>query len=575
MARIFISHSPTDVSFARQIGRALVELGANVWVDAADVPQNGRWHNDLNIGFELCDAMIVVLSGMSVAERRVLNDWNTYFQRKKPVILVATETPDRLGIHLEPGQYVDFAQQSYDTGIRQLIETLRYWGTLPAAQPVAPPAITMPQEATIRSQPTAQPARTETPVMRSEPAAEPARVTVEQETSAVPMAASATGSRYLLPVAIGLLLAILICGGIILFVVLPQTDLANQEATAVAATQVAQAYDQMTQVAVSTSSAATQIAQGTAIAVSQAQDALTATAIAPTLAYEATATAQAVAIQQAYESAATLSALQSTLSAEQAAARGVPPASAPTSNTYASQPLLFSLQREWFIDKYAVRYWSDPTFTYTTLVIESADQPRVQIDSFIGGSVSNVTGTDITGEGNPDVAFEVSHGGATGLSCTVLVYDLGPTITKVLETSPAACGSRFADLNGDGIPELILADTTYAYQFCNDAESPLVEAIMVYAPPYRPQSALYPDYYRGRVLSYLSETDLNAQLNSMAQASQMDSYKCRVLGLVLPYLYGGMSTEAWAAFNQYYRYSDAASFRSRIEQLFASSPFTR
>jgi len=573
MARIFISHSPTDVSFARQIGRALVELGAHVWIDAAEIPTAARWHNDLNIGFELCDAMIVVLSGMSVAERRVLNDWNTYFQRKKPVILVATEPPDRLGIHLEPGQYVDFAQQSYEIGIRQLIETLRYWGTLPAAQPVAPPPTPRPQEATIQSQPTAQPARTETPVFESTPT----RVTVEQETSAVPMAAGSTGSRYLLPVAIGLLLAILVCGGLILFVLLPQADRANQEATAIAATQVAQAYDQMTQVAVATSSAATQIAQGTAIAVQQAEEALTATAIAPTLAYEATATAQAIAVQQAYESAATLSALQSTLSAQQAAARGVPPATAPTSNRFASQPLIFNLQREWFIDKYAVRYWSDPTFAYFVVTIESADQPRVQIDSFIGGTVSDLTGTDITGEGNPDVVLEVSSGSATGLTCSVLVYDLGATISQVLETPGAACGSRFDDLNGDGIPELIVADTSYINQFCNSAESPLVEAIMAYAPgarTYRPQGIQYPDYYRGRVELYRAETDLSAQLAYLAQANQIESFKCRVLGLVLPYLYGGMRTDAWNAFYQYYRYGDVASFRSRIEQVFNSSPFS-
>jgi hypothetical protein len=51
--------------------------------------------------------------------------------------------------------------------------------------------------------------------------------------------------------------------------------------------------------------------------------------------------------------------------------------------------------------------------------------------------------------------------------------------------------------------------------------------------------------------------------------------KCRVLGLVLPYLYGGMRDQAWSSFNQYYRYPDAAIFRQQIEALFNSSPFCK
>ncbi|MCA9907883.1 MAG: toll/interleukin-1 receptor domain-containing protein, partial [Anaerolineae bacterium] len=348
MARIFISHSPTDVSFAKQIARDLVELGANVWLDASDLPSGGRWHNDLNIGFELCDAMVVLLSSLAVAERRVLNDWNTYFQRKKPVILVAVDTPDRLGIHLEPGQYVDFAQQIYETGMRQLIETLRYWGTLPAAQPAAPVPALLQEEATIRSQPVMQPTRSETVIAGTE--STPERVTIDQETSVVPTSASFTSSRYLLPAAIGLLLAILVCGGLVIFVLLPQAERANQEATAAAATQVALAYDEMTQIAFATVSAGTQIAQSTQVALGQAQEeqalAQTATALAPTLVYAATATAQAAAVQDAFASAATLSALQTTLSAQQAADRGVPPATPPTSNRFANQSLIFNLQRE-------------------------------------------------------------------------------------------------------------------------------------------------------------------------------------------------------------------------------------
>ena len=156
--------------------------------------------------------------------------------------------------------------------------------------------------------------------------------------------------------------------------------------------------------------------------------------------------------------------------------------------------------------------------------------------------------------------------------------DLGPTITKIIETATADCGARFADPNYDGVPELIVADTTYKYQFCSGAESPLVEVIMAYdrfGRTYRPQSALYPGYYRAQAEAYLAQTDLSAQIVALSEGGQIESVKCRVLGLVLPYLYGGMRSEAWSAFNQYYRYPDAASFRSQIETLFNNSPFCK
>ena len=92
---------------------------------------------------------------------------------------------------------------------------------------------------------------------------------------------------------------------------------------------------------------------------------------------------------------------------------------------------------------------------------------------------------------------------------------------------------------------------------------------------YRPQSALYPSYYRAQAEAYLAQTDLSAQIVALSEGGQIESVKCRVLGLVLPYLYGGMRSEAWSAFNQYYRYPDAASFRSQIETLFNNSPFCK
>jgi hypothetical protein len=580
MARIYLSHSHADETFARQIALALTQRGADVWLDSPVLSVGGRMHNDLDAGFELCDAMVVLLSATAVAERRVLSDWNAYFERQRPVVLAALDVPSRLGVQLAPGQYVDFAEQAYDSGQRQLIETLTYYGALP---PVQPQQATIPSPASQPTVPSPTAVQQETrrvPLMggtrRAEPSAAQAASPLTPTTRA--------RSRWLLPVGLGLLLALILLGGLILLVFVPQMNQANANATASVEAQIAQANAQMTQLAFATFAVETQIAdiaRATEIALAQQQDdgqAATATFLAPTLIFEATATAQARSAQELALGAATLGALQSTLGAQQAIDRGIPPPIPPTTHRFAQQSLIFNLQREWLIGRYAVRYWSDPTMTYTVLTIDSADQPRVQVDSFAGGSVSDLTGTDITGEGNPDVVFEMSFGGATGLACSTHIYDLGGRITKVVETSTSACGARFADPNVDGIPELIVADPTYTYQFCSGAESPLVEVVLAYdrgTRLYRPQSALYPAYYRAQAEAYLAQTDLAAQIDALVQAGAMDSVKCRVLGLVLPYLYGGMTNEAWAQFNRYYRFADAAAFRRQIEQLFNSSPFCK
>jgi hypothetical protein len=584
MARIFISHSPADESLARRVAQELALLGADIWLDTGDLSVSTRWHNNLDFGFEVCDAMIAILPLAATTERKVISDWNTYFERKKPVVLVVDEPFDQIGLQLDPGQYVDFEVQTFEGGMRQLIETLRYHGMLPPAQAAVASGATVPAPAVRREQPaqTQQAGaqrRFPTILNAGRRPSDPSL-----ETAAMGVPAERPRTRLLLPVAIGLLLALAVCGGA-LFLFISQQNQANMQATAVVETQIAMANAQATDVALATIGAATQAAVGTEVALAQ-QDAMqqaeneraTMSAQAATAQVDASATAQAAATKDTLMSAATLGALQGTLSAQQASDRGIPPAVAPTGNRFSDQSLIYNLQREWIIGSYAVRYWADPTFTYTVLTIEGNGQPRVQVDSFAGSTVYEFTGTDITRDGNPDVGFEMSYGGATGLACSVYVFDLGPTITRMVETSSAACGARFADPDVDGIPEIIVADTTYSYQFCSGAESPLVEVVLQFdrrARIYRPQSALFPAYYRAQAEAYRAQMALDTQLQPLAVSGQMESVKCRVLGLVLPYLYGGMRNDAWASLAQYYPYADAGEFRRRIEELFNSSPFCK
>jgi type II secretory pathway pseudopilin PulG len=591
MARIFISHSPADEPFARQLANALDDYGAELWLGTTVLP-NPRWHNDLPEGFQTGDAMIVILSKIAVEERKVVGDWNAYYEQRKPVVLVAAEAPEVFGMALERNQYVDFYSQPYPDSVRQLVETLRYHNALPPAPAAPPPVVLTPAQGIPQTaQPAAQPRRVTLPSIGGLRRGERTQQVTLQETDVIPVEREQR-RLPIVPIAVGVVLALIACAALILLVVLPQNQRANEEATAFAnqtsvalanLTQAAQA--QIDQATFAASQATSEALQGTQIALNATDQASNgAASAASATAAAGTAAAQEVilAITQTAEvfvgDVATLAALQGTLSAQQAANLGLPPATPPTSNRFAEQSLIFNIQSEQFIGQYAVREWADPTFTFEVLTIDHATQPRIQVDSYRGGSLMDITGTDITGEGNPDVVYEMSYGGATGLACSVYVFNLGPTVTRLVETPTGACGARVADLNSDGREELIIADTTFAYQFCSGAESPLIEAVLAYDPvgrTFRPQSANFPAYYRAQAEAFLARTDLPTQLTAQAEAGNMESVKCGVLGVVLPYLYGGMTNEAWTNFRTLYPYSDAAAFRAQIEQLFTSSPFCK
>jgi hypothetical protein len=595
MARIYITHHPQEEAFALQIARSLVDLGADVWIDLPQIPP-GRFHNNMAVGFETCEAMVAVLSPAVIAERQVIDDWNTFHERGKPVVLAARQPPATFGIGLQPGQYVDFAP-GYESGLAQLVATLRYYNALPTMQAPQQP---QPAASVLSTPQTAQPA-SPSPVQRqilgsggllrrggtTQPSA------ASQETAyAVPAGETPRRNNLLIPIILGVLLALIALGALVFLVLLPQQERANQEATqvvlGVTATEQQRQIDAqrtaeaqgilLTQQALAQTQAA-DAAANQDVAATETAVALATAMVNATVDFQVTQLAATLAAEDVNQSRRELIAVEATLTAQALLGRGILPPIAPTTNRFTEQSLLYSLQQEWIIGDYAVRLWEDPTMTYIALTIDRANQPRIQVDSYRGGSVSDLTGSDVTGNGNPDVVFEMSYGGATGLSCSVIVYDLGARALRVAETPAGACGSRFADLNGDRAQELIVGDTTFANQFCSEAESPVVEVVLAYdrfAGRYIPLSANFPQYYRTQAEAYTAaRADLTTQLSAQAEAGQMESVKCAVLGAILPYLYGGLGETAWREFARLYPYADAAQFRAAILDLFNNSPFCK
>jgi len=232
----------------------------------------------------------------------------------------------------------------------------------------------------------------------------------------------------------------------------------------------------------------------------------------------------------------------------------------------------YVLQEEQSIAGYAIRRWHDPTMGDSSfldiLTISAAGQAEVQIESFFELGVE--TGADVTGEGHPDLVVRTYTGGAHCCSSTI-VYDLGPTLTRVLETPLSNCLGSFEDLDGDGVLEFRTCDDLFAYRYCCYVGSPMVRAVLAYEPSagYVPVSPLFAGVYADDIAAHTQMAE-EAAPGAMCEWDQ--TTKCGVLPLVLDYLYSGHSNQAWAEFDRLYDYPDKNLWWAEIVQAVSASP---
>jgi hypothetical protein len=127
MARIFISYSRSDVTFARDLTANLSDLGADVWLDVDDIPAGENWGRAIQQGLDSSDVMIVVISPDSMASTNVENEWQYFLDQGHPVIPVLWR-PAKVHFQLHRLQYIDFHTQDFDKALRQLHSELRRKG---------------------------------------------------------------------------------------------------------------------------------------------------------------------------------------------------------------------------------------------------------------------------------------------------------------------------------------------------------------------------------------------------------------------------------------------------------------
>jgi hypothetical protein len=236
--------------------------------------------------------------------------------------------------------------------------------------------------------------------------------------------------------------------------------------------------------------------------------------------------------------------------------------------------VLYALAEERVIGPYAVRIWQNAAAGTDTLgfdrllTIARAGEAPIQVEFF--SQLDPLTGSDITGDGIPEVIVETYSGGAHCCFGT-LVYSLGAQATRLLETQASNCGGEFRDLDDDGVLEYVTCDDRFAYAYCPFAASPVVTVALAYDPDqgYVAASPRFPELFADPIAAH---TALAEQAEPGGLGEWDATSKCAVLPLVLDLLYSGQTERAWSELERLYLFPDVEAFREEIESTVAASP---
>lgn len=237
-----------------------------------------------------------------------------------------------------------------------------------------------------------------------------------------------------------------------------------------------------------------------------------------------------------------------------------------------SPGVAYELSEEFLIGSYGVRFWQKPESPLgfeDVLLIESNGIASIRID--MASAIEPLTGTDINGDGYPEVIVETYSGGAHCCFGTQ-VYSLGPQPKLLLKKPESNAGGQFKDLDSDGIYEFITYDDIFAYQYCPYAASPFVKSILVYdsiAELYLPASPQFPEEYTADILR---DTEIAETVEVGEYGEWDETTKCAVLPLVLDYIYSGDLETANTELQRVYPFDDANAFWDEIMLQIQDSP---
>ncbi|MBC7810556.1 MAG: toll/interleukin-1 receptor domain-containing protein [Burkholderiales bacterium] len=128
MSQVFISYTPEDQAFARQIARDLNAAHLNVWLDVNSFVGGKDWDDAIEDALEVSDFVLLLVSSDSMKSRYVTAQWEQALEEGKLIIpvLVQPITSDKIHFRLARFQYVDATQPAkYDLALKQVIELVQ------------------------------------------------------------------------------------------------------------------------------------------------------------------------------------------------------------------------------------------------------------------------------------------------------------------------------------------------------------------------------------------------------------------------------------------------------------------
>jgi len=120
MPKVFVSYSRKDEEFARKLATDLVRLGADLWIDADDIPPGVNWSTAVQQGLDACEVLVLIVSPDSMESKNVEDEWQYFRDEGKLIVPVIWRLVPRLHFQLRRIQHVDFATQEYDLALSQL-----------------------------------------------------------------------------------------------------------------------------------------------------------------------------------------------------------------------------------------------------------------------------------------------------------------------------------------------------------------------------------------------------------------------------------------------------------------------
>jgi len=123
-AKVFISYSHQDKSFAQKLAGELESYGIKVWWDFDSLKGGQDWQKEIERGIKQSDFFLIVLTPDAIESKWVGNEITYASQAQKTTIPLHLKKCD-IPIGLIKKQYIDFEKQTHKVALKGLMDILK------------------------------------------------------------------------------------------------------------------------------------------------------------------------------------------------------------------------------------------------------------------------------------------------------------------------------------------------------------------------------------------------------------------------------------------------------------------